>query len=277
MAIDRGPWNALVDDDGSNLVGTIWNKDKIKTVILDPVDAELLDELVNSTATGTIHDWAPPITTQHATIVWSGAAALTVTGLAGGVPGQYVTVKNVGSAILAFVQNSASSLAAHRFLNMATSAPTPIAPGGAVTYVHLTDAWHLVMHEQGAWITPPFSAADYSGNVGAWAVDALDVLTCEYRLSGRTLHVSLFLSSTNVSGAPTYLRRTLPGGFGVPAYSEVMTRGSDAGGPLIVMFAAINTGSPALLFYANISGTVLWTNTSSNNTRVIASFTTQVT
>jgi hypothetical protein len=39
MAIDRAPWNALVDDDGSNLVGTVWNKDKIKTVILDPVDA----------------------------------------------------------------------------------------------------------------------------------------------------------------------------------------------------------------------------------------------
>jgi len=42
MAIDRGPWNALVDDDGSNLVGTIWNKDKIKTVILDPTDAALV-------------------------------------------------------------------------------------------------------------------------------------------------------------------------------------------------------------------------------------------
>jgi len=39
MAIDRGPWNALVDDDGSNLVGTVWNKAAIKTVILDPVDA----------------------------------------------------------------------------------------------------------------------------------------------------------------------------------------------------------------------------------------------
>jgi len=38
MAIDRGPWNALIDDDGSGLVGTVWNKDKIKTVILDPAD-----------------------------------------------------------------------------------------------------------------------------------------------------------------------------------------------------------------------------------------------
>jgi hypothetical protein len=39
MAIDRGPWNALVDDDGSNLTGSIWNKAAIKTVILDPADA----------------------------------------------------------------------------------------------------------------------------------------------------------------------------------------------------------------------------------------------
>jgi len=41
MPIDRGPWTALVDDDGSNLVGSIWNKDKIKTVILDPTDAAI--------------------------------------------------------------------------------------------------------------------------------------------------------------------------------------------------------------------------------------------
>ena len=39
MAIDRGPWNALVDDDGSNLIGSLWNKAAIKTVILDPADA----------------------------------------------------------------------------------------------------------------------------------------------------------------------------------------------------------------------------------------------
>jgi len=39
MPINRGPWNALVDDDGSNLVGSIWNKAAIKTVLLDPTDA----------------------------------------------------------------------------------------------------------------------------------------------------------------------------------------------------------------------------------------------
>jgi len=45
MAIDRGPWNTLADDDGSNTVGTLWNKAAIKTVLLDPIDA--IDAIVS--------------------------------------------------------------------------------------------------------------------------------------------------------------------------------------------------------------------------------------
>jgi len=41
MAINRGPFNALTDDDGSNTVGSVWNKAAIKDVILDPVDAAI--------------------------------------------------------------------------------------------------------------------------------------------------------------------------------------------------------------------------------------------
>jgi hypothetical protein len=40
MAIDRAPWNTLIDDDGSNTTGSIWNKAAIKTVLLDPIDAD---------------------------------------------------------------------------------------------------------------------------------------------------------------------------------------------------------------------------------------------
>lgn len=39
MAIDRTNYNALVDDDGSGTVGSIWNKNQIKNVLLDPIDA----------------------------------------------------------------------------------------------------------------------------------------------------------------------------------------------------------------------------------------------
>ncbi len=41
MAINRGPFNALVDDDGTGTTGTPWNKAQIAGVILDPVDAAL--------------------------------------------------------------------------------------------------------------------------------------------------------------------------------------------------------------------------------------------
>lgn len=50
MAINRTNFNLLVDDDGSNLVGTIWDKAHIKDVILDPVDAALLTVVGNATA-----------------------------------------------------------------------------------------------------------------------------------------------------------------------------------------------------------------------------------
>jgi hypothetical protein len=46
MAINRAPFNALVDDDGSNTLGTPWNKAAIAGVILDPVDAALLAPIV---------------------------------------------------------------------------------------------------------------------------------------------------------------------------------------------------------------------------------------
>jgi len=39
MSLNRVPFNALVDDNGTGAVGTPWNKQAIKDVILDPVDA----------------------------------------------------------------------------------------------------------------------------------------------------------------------------------------------------------------------------------------------
>ena len=41
MAIDRTAYNALVDDDGTGVVGTPWTKNIVKTVLLDPIDAAI--------------------------------------------------------------------------------------------------------------------------------------------------------------------------------------------------------------------------------------------
>ena len=57
-------------------------------------------------------------------------------------------------------------------------------------------------HEQGAWITPTFSAGDYDGGGGAmtWTVESGDVTTCKYYLKGRTLAWALQLTGTTVGG-----------------------------------------------------------------------------
>ena len=44
MAINRTPYNNLIDDDGSNTVGSVWNKAAIKDVLLDPIDVALFDQ-----------------------------------------------------------------------------------------------------------------------------------------------------------------------------------------------------------------------------------------
>jgi hypothetical protein len=39
--INRAPFNLLIDDPGDNLTGTVWGKQDIKDVLLDPIDAAL--------------------------------------------------------------------------------------------------------------------------------------------------------------------------------------------------------------------------------------------
>jgi hypothetical protein len=41
MPINRGPFNALVDDSGNGLTGSIWNKAAIQNVLLDPIDQSI--------------------------------------------------------------------------------------------------------------------------------------------------------------------------------------------------------------------------------------------
>ena len=199
MPLDRTWYNTLVDDDGSNTVGTPWNKAAVDA-LMDAVDAALIETLLASTATGAQHNWAPGLS-GHTFIKWNGAADLAVTGFAGGVAGQRVTFLNIGTFVATFAHQSASSSAGNKLRNLATSAVTPVAGGGWITYQYDGTDWRLLAHEQGAWIVPAFSAGNFTG-VGAmtWTVEAGDVLAFAYRLSGRTLVVTWRISGTSVGG-----------------------------------------------------------------------------
>lgn len=111
MAIDRTNYNALVDDDGSNLVGTPWTKTIVKTVLLDPIDAAIAAPGTVGFANGAVG--APSIT----------FASQTGMGLfrLGGNTMQYVVG---GSAYIGF-QTSGLSLNANGMVSWSNNGATP--------------------------------------------------------------------------------------------------------------------------------------------------------
>lgn len=170
--------------------------------------------VVDSTSTSSQNNWAPGLYGKTL-VTWHGASDVAVTGLAGGVPGQVVVVRNTGTTIATFAHNSGSSSAGNKLLNSATSGATPIAAGGYITYLYDGTQWQIGGHEQGAWITPAYAAGNFVGYASqTWTVDAGDVTTFRSRLSGRTLTLMVYLDATSVGGTPSPgLIMTIPGGF----------------------------------------------------------------
>lgn len=99
MPIDRGPWNTLIDDDGSNTVGSLWNKAAIKTVLLDPIDAIPWIPVTYAPANfGWAVDAADVKTNRYTvigkTLIWALRLTDTVAGVSGNlllwIPGGYL-------------------------------------------------------------------------------------------------------------------------------------------------------------------------------------------
>jgi hypothetical protein len=236
-------FNNLVNDDGSNTVGTLIDKAQFQLLLMGAV--------VASTSTGAQNNWAPGLD-GHTLFTWNGASDAAITGLATGTAGQIAMIRNTSTTkVITFAHLSGSSSAANQFTNAVTSAPTPVAAGGWIVYRHTGTNWQLVGHEQGAWITPTFAAGDYTSSSGTWVVDAGDVGTCASLLRAKTLTVRLQINTSDVTGTPV-LRRVVPGGFSAagtdPYTPSRITTGST---PTTGMVVAITT---LLHMYASFNG-----------------------
>ena len=144
MALNRAPFNALIDDDGSNTIGTPWNKARIAGVVLDPTDAEIarLEALVGTgggggaavvvptALTGTQNNVVLP-NERHVILRCENASALTITGfaVAGHQAGDIVEVVSWGVGHVFLTHADALSALPGRLGNIATSGATPLAAG----------------------------------------------------------------------------------------------------------------------------------------------------
>lgn len=161
---------------------------------------------VTTTSTGTQNDFDPGSALsagKNVLIYCNNASALTITGLnaAAAYDGQMVLLKGQNTQVNLSNQ-SASSTAAYRLVNIAGSADTSFTAEGHALYVYdaTNTRWRLVTHEQGAWITPTYNGAHFTGTGGTWTVGATDVSTgtMKYRLVGKTVHVVFAILTTTV-------------------------------------------------------------------------------
>jgi hypothetical protein len=204
---------------------------------------------------------------------------LAATGLDGGTAGCVVVIRNTGSGTLTFAHASGSSDADNRFTNAATSAPTPVAAGGYIIYIHDGTNWDMVAHDQGAWITPTFADSDFTGSASGdadWVLVAGDVTTMRYRLIGKTLNLNIALVTTTVANTPATLIIS-NGQFGsftttsvVAGVGAAVDNGGTREGLYWFTGAAGSTTSLQLLDGSS------WAN-STNGTLVVASTTFEVT
>jgi len=125
----------------------------------------------------------------------------------------------------------------------------------------------------GAWTTPAFNAANYTGSGSmTWTLTSGDVQLNKYVVIGKTVHWHLVLTTTTVGGTPsTGLRVALPAGLslvgasrGVYWYLDNATEGF--GGYVMV-------GSYVEFFKSNSGAN--WT-ASTNNTAIYASLTFEI-
>jgi hypothetical protein len=193
------------------------------------------------------------------TVRLANAAPLVIQGIKAGYHGQRVLFQAQTSFQVDFPNNSPAAAAPDRLLNVVTSAPTSILhPAGRgwaeYEYDGSGQAWRLISHEQGGYISPPFNAGDYfAAGPMTWAVTAGQVPRCAYKLSGRSLTVDLGTSGSTFGGtASNQAFRTVPGGYTAAAGMNAPIGGGDAAGAFASALWGASGGN--LIFLKTFTG-----------------------
>jgi hypothetical protein len=125
----------------------------------------------------------------------------------------------------------------------------------------------------GAWTTPAFNAANYTGSGSmTWTLTSGDVALNKYVVIGKTVHWHLVLTTTTVGGTPaTGLRVALPAGLSLVGASRGVAwhldNGSEGFGGYIVNASYVEFFKP--------NSATPWA-LSSNNTAIYASLTFEI-
>ena len=199
------------------------------------------------TTTGNIDD----LDFGNATILrMNNATDATIRGLVAGVDGQRVTIVSIGAGHVFLAHQNTNSTAVNRLINSLTAINTPLAAGvgyATLQYDATTTRWRLVDHNQGKPITVAYASGNFTSPTGTWVVDSGDQVTYSYFFVGKVCEVTIFLTTTTVTGTPANLQITLP--FTPLADVFAVSRSVDNGVGVAGLIRAVSGGDTHLYCY----------------------------
>lgn len=143
---------------------------------------------------------------QNAKVIrFNNASLATLRGLKAGFDGQKVTIYSKGAGDLFSAHLNAGSSAANQLTNFVTSGNTSGAAGTSVyeyTYDTSIPGWRLTYHTQGAWISQPFNAGDFTTSGGGaitFPLGATNVPVFKYFLTGKTVFWALTVNGATIA------------------------------------------------------------------------------
>jgi hypothetical protein len=197
---------------------------------------------------------------------------LTISGLEAGAPGQRLILVSAGAGQVDLLNQNTGSVSANRFLN-GVQGPLSLSPGSGraiIEYDASTFRWRVIHHEQGAWISVPYSAAVFAGyHTMMWTVDAVDLKVFKYMLRGKTMTLVMSVEDSSVGGTlDAFLRVDIPRGFVAASYVPgIHVQYNSASPPLAFGFFNTTAGIDYIPLY-NGNASVFWS--ASTNTTSVA-------
>jgi hypothetical protein len=191
MAMPRPP---MIDDDGTGTTGTVLNN-------------AWYQALCNAIDTGAI---SPPVARTDAANTFT--STQTFQGPSGEV--RFVDTSAPADARMFRILNSSQILffdTVNDAVTLEQTIPLQLYRNGDARIAK--DIYEKARPTpMGHWINIPFSAANFTANVGTWTVEAPDIYVQAYTLIGKTMTYAFGIASTSVTGSPAALKVALPSG-----------------------------------------------------------------
>ncbi len=180
----RSAADTLKTDDALHVVGLL------KAMGSLSADQQVLvTSSITSTAVGVQNDWTPTGLSTTAVVRWTGASALTLTGISGGAAGRVLVLRNnTASNAITLKHEDAGSLAANRF-----NLP------GALQMDVFSEQQVILMHDGSKWTVLSASGSKPSGAYATSVGNGVDTdFTVTHGLGFEDVVVTVYDNATNL-------------------------------------------------------------------------------